>query len=100
MDSVIYLVEETLAQDAYGVFQRTETERKVFCKVNSIGSREWFDGGRNGLNPELQFIVFRYDYDGEKIVKYLNNYYTIYRTYIKGDWIELYTERREGNANA
>lgn len=98
-DDVMYLVTETLTQDAYGVFQRTETERKVFCKVTSIGSREWFDGGRNGLNPELRFIVFRYDYDGEKIVKFHGDYFTIYRTFIRDDNIELYTERRQGNAD-
>ncbi len=96
----MYLVTETLVQDNYGVYQRTETERKVFCDVNSVGSREWFDGGRSGLNPELQFIVFRFDYNGEKIVKYMGNYYTVYRTYVKNDFIELYTERKQGNANA
>lgn len=96
MDDVVYLVTESFAADAYGVQQRVLTERKVYCRVSSVGSREWFEGGRNGLNPEFQFIVIRFDYDGEKVLKYHDNYYFIYRTYINGDFIELYTERREG----
>lgn len=96
MDDVVYLVTESFQQDAYGVQQRVFTEKKVFCRVSSVGSREWFEGGRNGLNPELQFIVIRFDYSGEKIVKFHDNYYFVYRTYITGDYIELYTERREG----
>ena len=96
MDDVIYLVGENFEQDMFGVLHPVTTERKVYCKVNSIGSREWFDGGRLGLKPEFQFVTFRYDYQGEKVVKFHGDYYFIYRTYITGDNIELYTERREG----
>lgn len=96
MDDVIYLVGENFEQDMFGVLHPVTIERKVYCKVNSIGSREWFDGGRLGLKPEFQFVTFRYDYQGEKVVKFHGDYYAVYRTYIDGDNIELYTERREG----
>jgi hypothetical protein len=94
----IYLITETWTRDAYGINQKTETERKVYADIRSVGMSEWFEGGRNGLNPELQMTMFFGDYQGEKIVKYNGIRYTVYRTYFaRNDTIELYVERREGN---
>lgn len=94
----IKLISETWQQDAYGVAQPTETERKVYANVRSITRAEFFDAGRSGLNPELSFVIFFGDYNGEKIIEYNGARYTVYRTYqARTDTLELYTERREGN---
>lgn len=96
--NVIYLVSDTYSKDEYGVLRKQTTERKVFCQIDSVTRNEWYEGGRSGLNPEYRMTMFRYDYDGEKVLKYSDVYYTIYRTYIaRNDEIELYVERREGN---
>ena len=96
--NVCYLIAETVTQDEYGVPQTTETERMVFCNVSSVTQREWFEGGRSGLNPELRVTMFAYDYGNEELVKVNNIIYSIYRTYITdNDEIELYLERRHGN---
>ena len=95
---VIYLIENTPYQDNLGIWQDNETERKVFAEVTSVSQSEWFEGGRNGLNPQLRFRVFRYDYNGEKVLKYDDVYYTIYRTYVgRDELIDLYTEFKKGN---
>lgn len=94
--SVIYLVEETHQQNDYGVIETTYTPRKVYADVTSVSSREWFDGGRNGLNPEYRMTMFFYDYLGEEIVEYNGVQYAIYRTYEKGDLIELYVQKKQG----
>ena len=95
---VAYLVSESFSMNDYGVYERTETERKVFVNVSSVSSQEWFEGGRNGLNPQFRFTMFSHDYEDEKVIKYKDKYYTIYRTYSrKVDEIELYTELKKGN---
>ena len=95
---VAYLVSESFSQNSYGVYVKEETERKVFVKVSSVSANEWFEGGRNGLNPQFRFTMFSHDYDNEKIIKYNGVQYTIYRTYFrKVDEIELYVELRKGN---
>lgn len=97
---VAYLIGEDWISDEYGVRTPLETERMIYVQVTSISSSEWFEGGRAGLNPELRFITNRFDYSGEEVIKYDGNYYRIYRTYIgKGDTIELYCERRKGDAD-
>lgn len=93
----IYLVEETYTEDQYGVLLPTTTERKVYANVTSVGASEWFEGGRNGLNPEYRIRMFGPDYKGEEIVKIGTAYYTIYRTYQeRTDVLELYIEKRKG----
>ena len=94
---VITLVSETKTQDSNGVWRTTTAERDVFCQVNSITRAEFFDAGRNGLNPEYSFSMFFADYNGERTVKYKGNTYSVYRTYHgRTDALELYVERKGG----
>lgn len=96
--AVIYLITETWAKDDLGVMRSTQTRRKTFANVTSVTASEWFEGGRNGLNPELRFRMFGPEYHNEEILEYKGNKYTIYRTFVaRDDLIELYTERRKGN---
>lgn len=94
---VITLVGTTLSQDDFGVWREATTERDVFCSVESVTRAEYFEGGKNGLVPELKFVVFFDDYQNEKTVVYNGEAYGIYRTYrAKTDRLELYAERKGG----
>lgn len=94
---VITLIAETKTQDAYGVWRVSETERTVFCNVASVTANEFFEGGRNGLNPQYRMTMFNGDYEGERILEYSGARYAIYRTYLaKNDQLELYVERQGG----
>lgn len=94
---VITLVSETKTQDTNGVWRTETAERDVFCQVNSITRAEFFDAGRNGLNPEYSFSMFFDDYNGERTVRYNGNTYGVYRTYHgRTDVLELYVERKGG----
>ena len=95
--SVVYLASESYSQDAYGVITSTQTLRKVYADVQSVTRSEWFEGGRNGLNPEYTMRVFHSEYHGESVLVYNGVYYTIYRTFMDNDIIELYVEKKKGN---
>lgn len=98
--NVIYLISETQTQDDTGVWRRTYNRRQVFCDVRSVTANEFFEGGRNGLNPEYQFTMFAPDYENERIVEYNGMNYAVYRTYLaRTDTLELYAQR-EGGTNA
>lgn len=96
--TVIKLIAETKTKNEYGVFGDTKTtSREVYAQVQSITRAEFFEAGRNGLNPELVFTMFYGDYQGEKTVVYNGATYGIYRTYMgRNDTIELYAERKGG----
>lgn len=95
--SVISLISEKRYKNEYGVFQTCASSRDVFCQVNSVSRAEFFEAGRNGLNPEYEFTMFAGDYNGEKVVEYNGETYAVYRTYYaRTDTIELYVERKGG----
>lgn len=101
MDSVLTLYTSTKQQNEYGVWVETLTSRDVFCKVGSISRYEFFEAGRNGLNPQFVFSVFKGDYNGEIVCGYEGNTYSIYRTYqTDSDYLELYAERKGGTNGA
>lgn len=95
-----YLVSKEFVQDEYAVQHEYISERKIYVQVNSVSGSEWFEGGRNGLNPEFRFTTSRFDYKGEDLIRFEGKYYSIYRTYLaRNDTIELYCERRKGDAD-
>lgn len=86
------------SQDEYGIMREEVSARMVYADVKSVTLSEWTEGGKIGLNPEYRMTMFKFDYEGEHILKYNDVQYTIYRTYeTVNDMIELYVEKRKGN---
>lgn len=95
--NVIKLISSTKTQDENGVWRETLSRRQVFCNVSSVTASEFFEGGRNGLNPEFRMTIFAGDYQGETMLEFNGKTYAIYRTYIdRNDNLELYVERKGG----
>lgn len=95
---VINLLKVTQTQDDYGQWVETVEKKQVFCQVESVRQSEFFEAGRNGLNPSYKFVVFFGDYDDEPFVEYKGQTYSVYRTYLtKTDKMELYVERKGGS---
>lgn len=94
---IVNLYADTITYDAYGVARKTRTAREVFCKVDSVTRAEFFEAGRQGLNPEYRITMFYGDYNGEAVLGYKGRLFSVYRTYqAKTDIIELYVERQGG----
>lgn len=97
MNDVLTLLKTTYTTDKYGQQIPTQEAHVVFCERHSISRNEFFNAGRNGLNPQFEFTVFKGDYMGETVCEYDGQSYSIYRTYeTDSDYIELYVERKGG----
>lgn len=95
--NILTLVKETKSKNEYGVWETKEETTDVYCNVQSVTASEFFDGGRNGLNPEYRFTIFYADYEGEKTVEFQGKRYGVYRVYhARTDEMELYVERKGG----
>lgn len=96
MTDVITLIKQTVSTNTYGIEEMTETEREVFCRVDSITQTEFYQAADTQINPEYRFTVFFGDYEGEMLLAFNDSRYSIYRTYRTGDDLELYAERKVG----
>lgn len=94
---VCKLVTSVFAADDIGQRMPTETEREVYCTVESVGASEFFKAGEAGLKAEYKITMFFGDYAGEETLIYNGVRYGVYRTYRrKNDKLELYVERKAG----
>lgn len=95
---VIYLIRtEKNGRDKYGRWIKTEIKKQVFVQVDSISMNEFYEAGRNGLNPQFRFRMFSGDYNAETVCEYKGQRYAIYRTFMRDDdTIELYVETKGG----
>lgn len=90
MNEVILLIKQTRSTDAYGDPVISEASRQVFCRIDSVGMREFYQAAATGFKPEIKFILADYlEHQGEQTVEYAGVVYHILRTYRKGRELEL-----------
>lgn len=90
MNDVLTLITVQYGVDDYGDSTTTETRRDVFCRVASIGQKEFYQAHAVGLQPEIKFILPDYlEYNGESVVEYEEQRYRTLRTYRAGQEMEL-----------
>lgn len=68
--------------------------RDVFCRVASIGMREFYEASARDFYPEMKFIIADYlDYNDEQVAKHNGKYYRVLRTYRTGQELEIVATR-------
>ena len=66
------------------------TKRAVFCRVASIGMREFYEANTRDFYPQLKFVVADYlEYQNEQLVEYEGRIYHVLRTYRTGTELEI-----------
>lgn len=80
---VVYLISITTTKDSIGNIIETQTERKVYAKAVSIGSKEFYNATAVGLTPSVELQLRASEYNNEKLVKFNNKIYSIIRSTIK-----------------
>lgn len=99
-DTTITLYSETITQDSYLNEVKTYRGRDIFAReARSVYRDEFYNASAAGLKPAAVLIIFFADYEGEKILKWNNTYYTITRAYRRSesDDLELTVEEHLGD---
>ena len=75
-------------------FINGDTERTVFCRMASIGQREYYEAQAVDVYPECKFILADYlEYDTERLCEYNGQRYRVLRTYRTGQELEIVVTR-------
>ena len=71
-----------------------DARREVFCRMASIGQREYYEAQAVDVYPECKFILSDYlDYDNERLCEYDGQRYRVLRTYRTGQELEIVVTR-------
>lgn len=95
MEAAAYLLGESYTTENH-VQVTTSSRREIPVTVNSITQQEYRSAGVDGRKQEYRLETFWMNYEGEPCVELFGEVYTVYRTYLNGDTIELYLDRQGG----
>ena len=71
--------------------------QELFCRVKSIGVKEFYAAATADMTPELTIVLAdEYDYSNQKVAEYEGVFYDISRTYVNGHEVELTLMKRLG----
>ena len=64
--------------------------RDVFCRVRSVGIKEFYEASARDFHPELVFVLADYlDYSAEQQCRHGGQLYHVLRTYRSGQELEI-----------
>ncbi|HAH93693.1 MAG TPA: phage head-tail adapter protein [Dielma fastidiosa] len=85
------LIDLTYETDKIGNQIKKETRSRVFAEEKSVQSNEFFKAAALDLKASKMFEIHIADYNKQRQVEdEEGNRFDIYRTFVKGDKIELY----------
>lgn len=98
MEGSANLVKHTYVIDSFNQYIPVDEVREILCHIESVGQREFFSAGQNGINSDLKVVTQSVNYENEEILEYNGQQYGIYRTFRRqdSDEIELYCEWKGG----
>lgn len=78
---VIYLIKKKTEEDDIGNnISSSETFKKCYAKKQSVRSNDYYNAVAVGMNPTVELIIKRLNYDNEKELKWNDEKYSIIRT--------------------
>lgn len=90
------LITYATTYDDIGQPVSAKTQAIIPVTVSSITRNEWSAAGQLGVSPDVRLSTPRMNYGGQTEVTFEGQDYGVYRTYEKGDIVELYLERKGG----
>ena len=97
MNEVINLIQVIEVPDDLGGFDyEIESEAEVFAEKKSVSQKEFYLAMQSGLETVAVFAVWFEDYNDERVIEHEEDFYTVTRTFRKGDKIHLTCTKRHG----
>lgn len=96
MDSIVNLVAINTTKNAFGEDIDTEELTPVLVSLQDVGRNEFFRAAELALAPQFVARTAAINYSGQRILEHSGQRFAVYRTYLDGDYVELYCEKKAG----
>lgn len=81
MNDEITLIRTTQTENDMGDVINIEERNVVLCEVESVTRNEFYNAAKVDMQPEIVFVINRYDYEGQSELEYEGNLYDVIRSY-------------------
>lgn len=81
MNDELTLIKYETRENDMGDVINDKVKTKVLCSVESVTRSEFYAGASHDLQPEIVFVVNKFDYEGQLEIEFKGNKYDIIRTY-------------------
>ena len=88
------LVKETYVQTEDHEQRTMQQETPVIGTLSSVTASEFYQAANTDYRPEIVLKVYEQEYSGQQKVRVNDVQYTVIRTYLSGDFIELHCQRK------
>lgn len=87
---IIYLIGSVKKEDEIGnILSIDKCKRKVYAKIQSVRSNEFYNALDVGLNPNCEFVIKKLNYSKEEELEWNNERYKIIRTIYPKDKFDI-----------
>lgn len=88
------LIQETYVQTEDHEQRTVQQETPVIGTLSSVIASEFYQAANTDYRPEIVLKVYEQEYSGQQKVRVADVQYTVIRTYLSGDFIELHCQRK------
>lgn len=81
MNEELTLILTTQTENDMGDVIDTQERTDILCEVESVTRNEFYNAAKVDMQPEMVFVINRYDYSGESEVEYEGQLYDVIRSY-------------------
>lgn len=81
MNDEITLIRTTQTENDMGDVINIEERNVVLCEVESVTRNEFYNAAKVDMQPEIVFVINRYDYEGQSELEYEGELYDVIRSY-------------------
>jgi len=81
MNDELTLIKTTQTENEMGDVIDIQERNNVLCEVESVTRNEFYSAAKVDMQPEIVFVINRYDYSGESEVEYEGVLYDVIRSY-------------------
>lgn len=77
---IVYLITESIGADDIGnITSALTSSKKIYAKVQSVRTNEFYSAVEVGLTPSVEFVIKKLNYNGEQEVEWNNKRYEVIR---------------------
>ena len=95
----VTLIGEKLIRNEHSEQVAVQTETSAIGTLSGVTASEFYQAANTGFRPEIVVTLYEQEYAQQQRLRIGDTLYTVIRTYLSGDFIELHCQRKGADVN-